>query len=35
MTKEQQIVRLEGYLGGLREEVKAVEEHIAEMKEEK
>ena len=35
MTKEQKIARLEEYLGGLREEAKAVEEHIAEMKEEK
>jgi hypothetical protein len=35
MTKEQKIARLEEYLEGLREEAKAVEEHIAEMKEEK
>ena len=35
MTKEQKIARLEEYLEGLREEANAVEEHIAEMKEEK
>jgi hypothetical protein len=35
MTKEQKIARLEEYLEGLRGEAKAVEEHIAEMKEEK
>lgn len=35
MTKEQKIAKLEGYLGALREEVKAMEEHIAEMQGEK
>ena len=35
VTKEQQIARLERYLEGLQQEAKAVEEHIAEMKEEK
>ena len=35
VTKEQRIARLEEYLQGLQQEAKAVEEHIAEMKEEK
>jgi len=34
-TKKEKIAWLEEYLEGLREEAKAVEEHIAEMKEEK
>ena len=34
-TKEQEIARLEEYLKGLQETAKAVEEQIAEMKEEK
>jgi hypothetical protein len=34
-TKEQEIARLEKYLETLRQEVKAVEEHIAGMQEEK
>jgi hypothetical protein len=35
VTKEQKIARLEKYLKTLRQEVKAVEEHIAGMQEEK
>jgi len=34
-TTEKKIAMLEEYLEGLREEANAVEEHIAEMKEEK
>ena len=33
VTEEQRIARLEKYLEALREEAKAVEEHIAKMKE--
>lgn len=33
LTREEKIARLERYLGDLREEAKAVEEHIAEMQE--
>jgi hypothetical protein len=33
-TKEEKIARLEEYLESLQEEAKAVEEHIAKMKEE-
>ena len=35
MTKKQRIAGLEEYLGNLREEAKAVEEHIARIKKEK
>ena len=35
MTKKQKITRLEKHLENLREEVKAVEEHIAEIRKEK
>jgi hypothetical protein len=34
LTKEEKTTWLERYLEGLREEVKAVEQHIAELKEE-
>jgi len=33
MTRDQKISKLEQYLAGLREEAKAVEEHIAKIKE--
>ena len=35
MTREQRIARLEKHLEGLREEAKALEEHIDQMKKEK
>ena len=35
MTTKQKIVRLENHLENLREEVKAVEEHIAEIRKDK
>jgi hypothetical protein len=35
MTKEQRIVRLKKHLEDLRDEAKAVEEHIAQIKKEK
>jgi uncharacterized membrane protein len=35
MTKKQKIAELEKHLAGLREEAKAVEEHIAHFKKEK
>jgi hypothetical protein len=35
MTKKQRVAGLEEYLANLREEVKAVEEHIAQIKKEK
>jgi hypothetical protein len=35
MTKKQRIARLEDLLENLREEAKAVEEHIAQIKKEK
>lgn len=35
MTKKQRIAKLEQYLEGLRDESKAIEEHIAQIKKEK
>ena len=35
MTKKQRIANLENYLADLRDEAKAVEEHIAQIKKEK
>jgi len=35
MTKKQRIAKLEKHLEGLRDEAKAVEEHIAQIKKEK
>lgn len=35
MTKKQKIARLENHLENLKEEAKAVEEHIAQIKKEK
>jgi uncharacterized protein YcaQ len=35
MTKKQRIVKLENHLAGLRDEVEAVEAHIAQIKKEK
>jgi hypothetical protein len=34
MTRDQKIAKLEQYLAGLQDEAKAVEEHIAKIKEE-
>lgn len=33
VTRDQKIAKLEQYLAGLRDEAKAVEEHIAQLKE--
>jgi hypothetical protein len=35
VSRKQRIARLQEYLGNLREEAKAVEEHIAQIKKEK
>jgi len=35
MTNKQRIAKLEKHLGNLRDEAKAVEEHIAQIKKEK
>ena len=35
MTRDQRISKFDQYLAGLKDETKAVEEHIAKMKEEK